>query len=53
MCGGGWGGNITLVLIAGLSSLSLEHQPSLRGSSGHHPEPRLAFWPMYRPQRPS
>lgn len=44
-----WGTLVTLVLIADLTSMSLEHQPCLLGSSGHYPKPTLSFWLMHKP----
>lgn len=38
-----WGILLTLVLVADNASLSLEHQPCLLGSSGHHPKPTVVF----------
>lgn len=44
-----WGILLTLVLIANLASLSLEHQPCFLGSSGDHWKPMLSFWLMHKP----
>lgn len=44
-----WGILLTLVLRADIASLSLEHQPCLLGSSGHHPKPMLSFWLTHKP----
>lgn len=44
-----WGILLTLVLIADIASLSMEHHSCLLGSSGHHPKPMFSFCLMHKP----